>query len=408
MKKGIIKKNIVSSLLTVSMFCTCSQIPVNARVFYDKLEKTYQNYYSSPHLKDKHQHINGPCWAFANIATLETLLAKKGMLKNNCYLSEKHLLNYVNQSQNNNGLHVPITNGGYNSFSNAYFMSGKGPVFEYECPYDTNNTHFNSSFASIKPKYWVKGIKNVNKDIDSIKKAVSEYGAVTSSYNAGTGLFHAVSIVGWDDNKRSWIVKDSSNRCNYTDLPFSTDLSNCACITDVDNFPSNLKIHQHDEYMITGSCCCNNSPLIVANVFEFNQNEKLTNVTLYSEADKASVKIYYAPLDNYGKPTTSKNLWSELYSGIIPHKGYFTLDLKNKKTFYKKSKGAIIAKIEKNGHSVSPSIGYQSSDCEYLTLPPYQPGKSFIWHRSNFADPKNTLSLSNFSGFSIKAITRTQ
>ena len=399
MKKGIFIKKFAASLLlaTLSFSLSLNSVQAQSQVSCENL-----SCYSSQHLKNKYQLINGPCWAFANIATLETFLNKKGILKES--LSEKHLLSYANQSQNELGFHCPITHGGNIMIANGYFSAGFGPVFEKECPYNTKNVQFDSGLASIKPKYWIKGIKSLNTDSNSIKKAISAYGAATIIYPVKSGLCHAVSAIGWDDSKRSWLVKDSANRPNnYTYLPYSTQILDSCCVTDAEVFPSNLKIYQHDDFGVTG-ICSTNLKLTVANVFYFDGNETLDQVTICSSSNNAKINVFLAPVSNNNVPINCKVFWRNLYSGMVPYKGYFTVNLNNKIRL-DRNKYAIIVQIEKTNGSDLPSIGYQSS-CENLTLPPYRSGKSFILYGQSFSEAKNILNLENMSGFSIKAITK--
>lgn len=399
MKKVFFIKKFAASLLlaTISFSLNLNSVQAQSQVSCENL-----SCYSSPHLKNKYQLINGPCWAFANIATLETFLNKKGILKES--LSEKHLLSYANQSQNTLGFHCPINHGGNNMVANGYFSAGFGPVFEKECPYNTNNVQFNSGLADIKPKYWVKGIKNLSTDSKSIKKAISTYGAVTIIYPVTSGLYHSVSVIGWDDSKHSWLVKDSAKRPdNYTYLPYYTQILDSCCVTDAEVFPSNLKIYQHDDFGVTGTCSTN-SKLTVANVFDFDGNETLDQVTICSLSNNAKINVFLAPVSNNNVPNGCKSSWRNLYSGTVPYNGYFTVNLNNKIRL-DRNKYAIIVQIEKTNRSDLPSIGYQSS-CKDLTLPTYRSGKSFILYGQSFSEAKNILNLENISGFSIKAITK--
>lgn len=413
LKKGIFIKKFGAALLitTLAFNFTSANAYSASKAFLHSNNMTCKSnaqafskpeVYSSPRVKDKYQLINGPCWAFANIATLETFLSKKGILKES--LSEKHLLSYANQSSCASGFHYPIAHGGNNMAASGYFSSGMGPVFESECPYSINDICFNPALAAIKPKYWVKGIKHIATDIKSIQSAIFEYGAVTIIYPVKSNLYHAVSAIGFDPKAREWLVKDSAKRQgNYTRLPYSTKILEACCITNAEIFPYNIKIYQHDNFGVTGNCSAN-SKLIVANVFDFDGNETLDQVTVCSAASNAKIDVFLAPVSTNNTPTNCKTFWRNLYSGTVPYKGYFTLNLNNKIRL-DKNKYAIIVQIEKTNMSETPSIGYQSP-CDHLTLSSSQPGKSFILYGSNFLEAKNILNLKNMSGFSIKAITK--
>ena len=403
LKKGTNIKIIISLFLAVIYFSPNS---IQSKIYAYETP----SYYSSAHLKDKHQMINGPCWAFANIATLETFLNKKGILKGN--LSEKHLLSWANKNSESTGWHLPINHGGNNTIANGYFFSGCGPVLEKDCTYNIKNTYFNTNLSKIKPEYWIKGQKIIDTDINSIKKAITKYGAVTIIYPVRSDLFHSVSIVGWNDANKSWLVKDSAKAFNYTNLPYSTTIVECSCFTDAEKFHPDQKIYQYDNFCVncvygsnTGPYSNYSNKITVANVFDFNGNESLDYITMYSTAENAKLNLFCAPVLKNGNPSNNISTWKNLYSGVIPYKGYFTVKL-NSRINLDKNRYAIIAQIEKTNNSKGlPNIGCQVP-YENLTLEPNKPGKSFIFSYSRFYDIYDIPMLRDISGFSLKAITK--
>lgn len=401
LKKGINLKIIISLFLAVICFSANS---IKPKVYADEV-----SYYSSAHLKNKYQMINGPCWAFANIATLETFLNKKGILKSS--LSEKHLLSWANKKSGSTGWHIPINHGGNATIASGYFFSGCGPVLEKNCTYNINNTCFDTNLSQIKPEYWIKGLKIIDTDINSMKKAITKYGAVTIIYPVKSNLFHSVSIVGWNDANKSWIVKDSSKPFNYTNLPYSTVIVECSCFTDAEKFHSDQKIYQHDNfcsncvYASTSPYTNSSNKITVANVFEFSGKESLDYITMYSTSENSKLNLFCASVLPDGTPSNSRYTWKNLYCSTIPYKGYFTIKLNNKINL-DKNKYAIIAQIEKTNTSKElPNIGCQTP-CEKLILGPSKPGKSFIFLHSRFYDIFDIPALHDISGFSLKAITK--
>ena len=254
-------------------------------------------------------------------------------------------------------------------------------------------------------------IKYMLEDINSIKKAITKYGAVTIIYPVRSDLFHSVSIVGWNDANKSWLVKDSAKAFNYTNLPYSTTIVECSCFTDAEKFHSDQKIYQHDNfcsncvYASTSPYTNSSNKITVANVFEFSGKESLDYITMYSTSENSKLNLFCAPVLPDGTPSNSRYTWKNLYCSTIPYKGYFTIKLNNKINL-DKNKYAIIAQIEKTNTSKElPNIGCQSP-CEKLILGPSKPGKSFILLHSRFYDIFDVPTLHDISGFSLKAITK--
>ncbi len=380
---------------------------IQAQAFYPSQNLYQKNdstsyYISNKNLKSKNQYVSGPCWAFANMATLETFLNKKGLL-NNGSLSEKHLLSWANQGSFDFGWNVPIENGGSCQIANAYFTAGCGPVLERDCVYNTFNTQYNKIYASIMPKYLVKGIKKVENNIRSIKEDIVKYGAVTAIYPVTEKLNHAISIVGWDDNTNSWIIKDSAKFPNYTELPYNKSLIHCYCITDASIINKDQKIYQHDKYGVCGYYNCD-SRIIAANVFNFDGNETLDSIMIYSHSINSRFSLYLAPVSENGIPSNQINAWKNLYSGTVPYEGYSTFSLINKVPL-KQGKYAIIVHMEKTSPFESLSLGCQKPTKNLNLNKDDKLGKSFIFRGDSFFDINSPNLGDNMCSFSIKAIT---
>ncbi len=398
MKKGNLKIKLFTVTAALSLLISA---PLNPKQSHDifAIEPNSRNItsYYEKHLISKHQRINGPCWAFASTATLETFLCKKGLLKES--LSEKHLLSWANQPQNLPGWHVPITHGGNSCISKGYLMSGAGPVASRTCPYTTYNNTYTPQMAACRPLYWIKGIKDTTPSVDSIKADVSQYGAVAITYPATKTLNHAVAVIGWDDNSKEWIVKDSSSQpSNYKRLPFRTKILDCYCITDAETFQANQIIHQNDYYGVTAHIFSENC-LKVANVFDFQDNEILDSVTICSKSPNSNITFYLAPTDSEGRPCGFPFTWTYIYSGSIPYSGYSTFKL-NRRIKMEKGKYAVIARIDRTEQSSKPSICAQLDTAPLLKT--CANNRSFLYDGLHFIECKKD---NQSAAFSIKAIT---
>ncbi len=173
----------------------------------------------------KYQGICGSCWAFTSAAVYETdYLLKNGKTLD---ISEQSILDCA---VDRNGNDAGSCDGGWYGGVFDYLMV-KGAKLETENPYKSK-----SVFCSdpSKSKYTITKWGYIRRDagipsVQEMKEAISKYGAiaatikVTPAFQAyKSGIFdehtpvsapndvnHAVTIVGWDDNKKAYLVKNS-------------------------------------------------------------------------------------------------------------------------------------------------------------------------------------------------------
>lgn len=211
----------------------------------------------------KNQKTTNECWAFSNIAMLETNLALKDHYSQRPIkvydFSERHMdytssRTFLNGVINKNSLNREVGSGGNTSLAMAYLTNGNGAINENEMPFEDNENKIDIS--AIQNKKVVTQIYDtidfpsysITEDTTAIKQQMKEhiknYGGITASihgaqlmsdyYNNSTGAIycdnqykcpqnHAVLVIGWDDNfdknnfneahrpksNGAWIIKNS-------------------------------------------------------------------------------------------------------------------------------------------------------------------------------------------------------
>ena len=165
----------------------------------------------------KDQKNGGNCWAFAGLATLEACLKKATGVDYD--FSEENAKNLM-AAYSVYGIKIETNYGGYDSMMMSYLTSWLGPINESAEVYDDYST-----ISILKnPMFHIQNImflpaRSDSSDNDMYKLAIKDYGAVSVIFKWGKD-YHAVSLVGWDDNYKgydsignkangAWIFKNS-------------------------------------------------------------------------------------------------------------------------------------------------------------------------------------------------------
>ena len=175
----------------------------------------------------RHQGSCGSCWAFASAAVLES----NYYIRNNKAMdfSEQHMLDCAKSRR---GRKAGSCNGGWYGHVFEYLMV-KNAQKEKDIPYKKRDM-FCKPTLSMRKQYRVAAWGYVKRDagiptVREMKEALVKYGPiaacvkVTPAFQAYVGgifdenprvsgprdINHAITIVGWDDNKRAYLVKNS-------------------------------------------------------------------------------------------------------------------------------------------------------------------------------------------------------
>jgi cathepsin L len=165
----------------------------------------------------RNQGSCGSCWAFAAVSTIETSNALINGGQSD--LAEQHALSCSNAGSCSGGWYTTVYD---------WLGGGKdGLQTEQSLPYAGRDNKCSTSGATpydIDTWGWVDPI-DIQPTVDDIKASMCKYGAITVAVAAtpafiayGGGVFnersktqinHAVTLVGWDDSKSAWLLRNS-------------------------------------------------------------------------------------------------------------------------------------------------------------------------------------------------------
>jgi C1A family cysteine protease len=175
----------------------------------------------------RNQRGCGSCWDFCAISAYESnYLVTNGGSPNSVDLSEQYVLNCSNSGTCNGGWH-------YKVFDWAMDNNVRLPR-EATLPYTAADHGCNNVNVPVTDRFNVQDWGSVNPSGNisdmateqQIKDAICKYGAVATTvwaselfkgyasgvfdeFNQTTSLNHCVTIIGWDDNKSAWLIKNS-------------------------------------------------------------------------------------------------------------------------------------------------------------------------------------------------------
>lgn len=406
----------ILALATAPLSAGAQEDPSPGAAFYDPRPA---NLVTAP----RDQAPWGMCWDFAGIATLESSLIAHGLADADLDLSEEAVpWSIMSNCAQADGTYRPFGWGnafrddsGYSLMMTGYFATGQGPKLEADAPYfqGSEDNPRGAYFLDERPAgldeadvpYEVTDIVYLDgASSDEVKSAIRQHGAVASGcylsldfYNAETQALwyrspdadpyvnHAISVIGWDDsyprqNFRSidghapsrdgaWLAKNSElaegEIAPFIWISYDDD----ALFAQMEHQPSYAVsgvrkasgriVHGIDENGATALRAAAGT-LTAANVFEFGEDERISEIMFMSASPGASWRCWWAPLDESGAPLPADNRAIKLASGTVKHKGYATAAL-DAPCLIPAGKGAIVFQLEGEGEvslGIDDSISY--------------------------------------------------
>lgn len=328
-----------------------------------------------------------------------------------------------------------------------YLACWAGPVDEASHPYLPLEGDPDAEYRKLQNSLYVDDVMYIAHNVDALKEAVTEYGALYMSYFNDWNCFsdgkkyyycpsglepaassggHAVAIIGWDDTvskekfvhtperdgaflcKNSWgeyTCDDGYFYISYCDMVFEPDSDrDFVAFTAADPDCGYNKIYQYDEFGlngVVGDWVGFGKMDYAANVFPeegkvLQSNEVLKAVSFYTADPNVKYEAYL--VEDYKNPNDLRislfgSKAKKIASGNAGYAGYHVIDLDKDYSLEKGKRFAIIIKL---------SDGYYG--CELSDSPDIKGnrGESIYKSGSYFIDLNDNIKNSNFC---IKAFT---
>lgn len=394
----------------------------------------------SNHLTDIRNQSNvGICWMYAAASTEEQFIATRYGRKFD--VSELHgavalsdCIKKVNKSQIEPGYYETGPNrGSTTAVAAQYITNWNTPIFyndvhkwcsnisEAEYPLSIMQTFYNKhhnwieikddgdAFTDSKSLFNLTGFRYISKDMDNIKYAIQNYGAVSAGIHYDSNMVknvngneqtlnnvsrnhanHSITIVGWDDDfskdnfrngfkpegNGAWLVKNSWGyqdiRSGYMWISYED-----GSLEASDNYFSvttGVQPADESEYMLSydylpivshsESDKIFKDRVLLANVYDVSSftdtYDCINKVMLYLKAIDCTYNIRIIPLQDNSVPT-NVNDYQVLSSGTYSGEGYFTVTLSKPFEFSSGDKCAVIVEIIPNGSNSKIYIPYEGS-----------------------------------------------
>ncbi|MGN9017721.1 lectin like domain-containing protein [Lachnospiraceae bacterium HCP1S3_C3] len=392
--------------------------------------------------QDYNNKAYGTCWAFASSSVSENNIIKR-LGSDDADLSEMHLTYFA--------YHRPAdpsggTAGDYNEAVSAdyrqlggnanltisSYASWMGPADESTLTYDNienagltvdENLAYASDVAHMQNSYWIS-----MQDKDIVKRLVMEHGGAqvtfrwnTSYYNyskaayykntnSNTGVNHAVTIVGWDDDysadnfkkkpdkNGAWLIKNSwgdkwGDRgyfwISYEDGNIQNSTAYVFDYESKDNYKYN---YQYDGAADLGRYASyNDEHAWMSNIFTTDSDKTLKAVSFYlmSPQMEYTVQIYKNIMDK-NDPTSGTPVFDKPQQGSEELSGYYTVKLDKEVLLTKGESFSVVVCLIMPYGGVAMIPMEQTENVGYSVTAVSKPGQSFVSYDGEIWSDRDT------------------
>ena len=339
------------------------------------------------------------CWAFAAAAAMEGNIIHKGYETSSLNLSENHIAYFFynrvadpvgyTQGDFNIAAGYWADNGGLIQGTALHLTTWAGAVKETTSEDDVEGLYAPRSLEDAtcyKSDYRVEDTYFFNYDVNTVKQAIMDYGAVAAGifmdaeyWNPNNAAYycteyngnHAITIVGWDDTYSkgnfnatpsrdgAWIIRNSYGS-SFGDggyMYVSYDDASLMEIVAYDMVKTSASYDRNYQYDGTGApelYYYLPSGTAVSNVYRvksstYNEELKAVAINVYAANVNYTVDIYTG-LKN-ATPTSGKKMYTQ--SGTLKAAGYNQIKLNQPVTLTAKEKYAVIITLRsQNGGKI--------------------------------------------------------
>ena len=341
----------------------------------------------------------GSCWTFATYGSIESRWLKLGL---GAYdLSENNL-------NHGHGFEYEPCEGGNSPLSTAYLIRGDGPISEDDDPYeDTTGTYH----PGLTPVAYVTDARFLPDDSDVIKQIIYDYGALYTSlhvadpnagesmdeyfnyedntfyYDGDEGANHAVTLVGWDDNKvvesatgnGAWIIRNSWGSNWGEDGYFYVSYYDTKINSEVAFWPNRIAynpkatVHFYDKLGAISSFGWEDFTDYGLVKYITSEEQEITKLGTWMTSSNSvvSFEIY----DDFDRSNLS-NLLGSIGDQTCDYAGYYTFDLSS--PIEVSSENDIYIKVKYNTPDNVYSIPIEYVWEDYYADPEIESGKCWV------------------------------